>query len=59
MNLVHYAKNYPSQYDIQVKLFIDESMNFLNPLAYFNINTPLKNDTFPSNYPNYNQNILN
>lgn len=59
MNLVYFAKNYPAQYHIQAKIFIDESLGFLNPLISFKVSTPLTTDVFPDNYPQFYQNLLN
>lgn len=53
-SLVFYAKNYPSLYQTNADMFIEEAANkFLNPLLYFSIEIGSVNDSFPDNYAQY------
>lgn len=52
--LLFYAQKYPSKYQLNANLFIQEANGkFLNPLLYFNINTGNISDSFPDNYVSY------
>jgi len=58
MNLVFFAKNYPAQYPNQARIFIEQTMQFNNPLAFFEVNTANVTDQFPQNYPSFDQTLL-
>ena len=59
-SLIYFAKNYPSQYQINANLFVTKgTTSFLNPLLYFNIKAGTISDSFPDNYATYTGSINN